>query len=104
MRSFLKNYKFPIILLSSIIIGSIIGIIFGSDAKVLKPLGDLYINLMFVIIIPLIFLTISTAISKMKAEDFDFEYIFGTLGVNSFCDNYYINYSCNSRFRKYILY
>ncbi len=59
------NYKFPIILLSSIILGSIIGIILGKKATVLKPLGDIFLNLMFTIVVPLVFLTISSAISSM---------------------------------------
>ncbi|MBR2786619.1 MAG: dicarboxylate/amino acid:cation symporter [Clostridia bacterium] len=61
-----KNYKQTIILLLSILIGAILGIIFKEKIVVLKPLGDIFINLMFVIIIPLVFLTISTSISKMK--------------------------------------
>lgn len=63
----IKNYKSTIILLASIIIGGIIGLIFGDKATFLSPFGDVFINLMFVIIIPLIFLTITTAIIKMKS-------------------------------------
>lgn len=65
MKTFLKNYKQTIILLASIIIGAIAGLVFKEKATVLEPLGDLFINLMFVIIVPLIFLTISTSISKI---------------------------------------
>lgn len=64
-NSLWENYKFPIILLSSIILGSIIGIILGKKATVLKPLGDIFLNLMFTIVVPLVFLTISSAISSM---------------------------------------
>ena len=66
MKKFLSNYKSTIILLVAIIVGSIIGLIFKEKATVLKPLGDLFLNLLLVIIIPLIFLNITTAISKMK--------------------------------------
>ena len=66
MKKFLSNYKSTIILLVAIIVGSIIGIIFKEKATILSPLGDLFINLLLVIIIPLIFLNITTAISKMK--------------------------------------
>ena len=66
MKNFIKNYKSTLILLVSIIIGAIVGIIFKSDAKVLSPFGDLFINLMFVSIVPLVFLTITTSISKMN--------------------------------------
>lgn len=65
MKTFLKNYKQTFILLASIIIGAIAGLVFKEKATVLEPLGDLFINLMFVIIVPLIFLTISTSISKI---------------------------------------
>lgn len=65
MKTFLKNYKQTLILLAAIIIGAIAGLVFKEKAAVLSPLGDLFINLMFIIIVPLIFLTISTSISKI---------------------------------------
>lgn len=67
MKNFFKNYKQTIILLLAIIIGAIFGLIYKEKTEVVKPLGDIFINLMFVIIIPLVFLTISTSISKMKS-------------------------------------
>ena len=67
MKKVLKNYKSTIILLTSIILGGVVGLIFGEKASVLSPLGDLFINLMFVVIVPLIFLTVTTAIIKMDS-------------------------------------
>ena len=66
MKNFLKNYKSTIILLVAIIVGTIFGMIFQEKATILSPLGDLFLNLLLVIIVPLIFLTITTSISKMK--------------------------------------
>jgi len=66
MKKFLSNYKQSIILLSAIILGGILGLILGEKATMLSPLGDLFLNLMFVIIVPLVFTTISTSIAKMK--------------------------------------
>lgn len=66
MKKIIKNYKSTIILLGSIILGGIIGFILGEKATILKPLGDIFINLLFVVIVPLIFLTITTTIIKMK--------------------------------------
>lgn len=60
-----QNYRFPLILLGSIILGSIIGLVIGEKATVLKPLGDIFLNLMFTIVVPLVFLTISSAVSAM---------------------------------------
>lgn len=61
----LKAYRFPIILLCSIIIGSIIGIIMGEDAAILKPFGDVFLNMMYTIVVPLVFFTISSSIANM---------------------------------------
>lgn len=66
MKKFLSNYKSTIILLVAIIVGAIVGIIFQEKATVLSPFGDIFLNLLLVIIIPLIFLTITTSIAKMK--------------------------------------
>lgn len=67
MKKLLSNYKATIILLVSIIIGAIVGFIFKEKATVLSPLGDIFLNLLLVVITPLIFLTITTSISKMKS-------------------------------------
>ena len=67
MKKFWMNYKTTIILLIAIVIGAIFGLVFKEKTEVVKPLGDIFINLMFVIIVPLVFLTISTSISKMKS-------------------------------------
>lgn len=66
MKKFIKNYKSSLILLGSIILGTIVGLIFKEKATVLSPFGDLFLNLLLVIIVPLIFLTITTSIGKMK--------------------------------------
>ena len=67
MKKLLSNYKSTIILLVLIIIGAIVGFIFKEKATVLSPLGDIFLNLLLVVITPLIFLTITTSISKMKS-------------------------------------
>lgn len=67
MKKIIKNYKSTIILLVAIIVGTILGLVLKEDAKVLSPFGDLFINLLYVVIVPLIFLTITTSISKMKS-------------------------------------
>jgi len=66
MGKVLTTYKQSFILLGAIILGAIAGIIWGEGASVLSPFGDIFLNLLLVIIVPLIFLTISTSISNMK--------------------------------------
>ena len=65
MKNLWKNYKATIILIGAIIIGVIAGLVLGEDANYVKPLGDLFLNMLFVIIVPLVFLTITTSIAKM---------------------------------------
>lgn len=66
MKKILKSYKLTIILILAIVIGGIIGVVFGEDATVLSPFGDVFLNLLLVSIVPLVFLSITTSIAKMK--------------------------------------
>ncbi len=65
-QNFLKSYGFSIILIISIIIGSILGFIFKKDAAIFKPLGDIFLNLLFTVIVPLVFFSISSAVASMS--------------------------------------
>ena len=65
MKKIIKNYKQSIILIGSLIIGTIVGIIFKEKATVLEPLGTLFINMLLVVVVPLIFLSITTSIGKI---------------------------------------
>lgn len=67
IKKFLSNYKQTAILMLFIIFGSIIGLVFKEKATVLAPFGDIFLNMLLVIIVPLIFLNITTAITKMKS-------------------------------------
>lgn len=49
-----------------VIIGAIIGLIYKDKALIVKPFGDIFVNLLLVIIVPLIFFTITASISKMN--------------------------------------
>jgi Na+/H+-dicarboxylate symporter len=62
---FFKSYGFSIILIISIIIGSFLGIIYQKDAIVFKPFGDIFLNLLFTVIVPLVFFSISSAVAGM---------------------------------------
>lgn len=65
MKKIIKNYKQSIILIGSLIIGTIVGLIFNEKATVLEPLGTLFINMLLVVVVPLIFLSITTSIGKI---------------------------------------
>ena len=67
MKKIFKSYRFPIILLISMILGSIVGIFFPNSATYLKPFGDIFLNMMFTIVVPLVFFTIVSSISNMSS-------------------------------------
>jgi Na+/H+-dicarboxylate symporter len=64
--SFLRNYGFSLVLLSSIIAGSLAGLYLKDQAVALKPLGDLFLNLLFTLVVPLVFFSISSAVAKVS--------------------------------------
>lgn len=64
-KNFLKSYKFSLILLASIAVGAILGLILKERAEALKPLGDIFLNLLFVTVVPLVFFSIASAVASM---------------------------------------
>lgn len=66
MKNFFKNYKSSLLLLGSILIGGVVGAILGPKATILKPFGDLFLNLLFMSLVPLVFFSVSSAIANMS--------------------------------------
>lgn len=64
-----KKYKDSSFILKvsiAFILGIAVGLLFGKDAAVLKPLGTLLINLLSFVAIPVIFLTVVLAVNQMN--------------------------------------
>ncbi|KIA82367.1 sodium:proton antiporter [Kaistella solincola] len=68
MKEVLKNYSGIIFLLGGIIIGSLIGIFAPDTVGYLKPLGDIFLNLLFVSVVPLVFFAVSNSIAQVEKE------------------------------------
>lgn len=66
-RSLWQQYKMPILLLGGIAIGSIIGIISPTAGQTVKPIGDIFLNLLFTIVVPLVFVSIASAVGCMAS-------------------------------------
>ncbi|GKI15091.1 sodium:dicarboxylate symporter [Oscillospiraceae bacterium] len=64
-KSFWDQYKLPILLLGGIAVGSILGIISPAAGKFVKPVGDIFLNLLFTIVVPLVFVSIASAVGSM---------------------------------------
>lgn len=61
----IKNYSSIIWLLVGIISGTLLGLSLGKEVEVLKPIGDIFLNLLFTAVIPLIFFAISSSIANI---------------------------------------
>ena len=78
MKKMIKNNGFLISMLTGIIAGCVVGLLFpvvrqGDDlvsagATVLEPLGTVFINMMFCIVVPLVFSSIAGAVANMKSR------------------------------------
>lgn len=68
MNQVLKNYSGILLLLLGITIGSIIGIIAPNVVGYLKPLGDIFLNLLFVSVVPLVFFAVSNSIASLEQQ------------------------------------
>ncbi|SNB47122.1 dicarboxylate/amino acid:cation symporter [Geobacter sp. DSM 9736] len=60
----LKTYGFSLLLILSIVTGLLLGSYFPETARAIRPLGDLFLNLLFMIIVPLVFFTVSSSIAS----------------------------------------
>lgn len=67
--NFLQSYSSILLLLGGIIVGSIFGLVFGEKVLVIKPVGDIFLNLLFTAIIPLIFFTIGSSVANLEQTE-----------------------------------
>ena len=64
MKDFLKRYWFILSMLIAIVAGCITGAVWPG-ATVLEPLGTIFINMMFCVVVPMVFCSIASAIANM---------------------------------------
>lgn len=58
-------YLFSIILLLSLVLGGLTGFALGNKAFILKPLGDIFLNLIFTAVVPLVFFSVASSIAQI---------------------------------------
>lgn len=66
MKQFLKNYWFLLTMLLGIVAGCAVGAAWPG-ATALEPLGTVFINLMFCVVVPMVFCSIASAIANMTS-------------------------------------
>ena len=67
MKKILKNYGFILSMLTGIAGGCMVGLVWPQFAGNLKPLGELFTNMMFCLVVPMVFCSISSAIANMHS-------------------------------------
>lgn len=80
-KDVIKNYKFLGILLGAMILGSIVGWFAPDFAGKLAPFGKVFINMMFCIVVPLVFASISSSVAGMKSKKRAGKILGTTVGV-----------------------
>ena len=65
MKKFFKNNWFLFTMILGIIAGCLVGA-FWKDAGSLEPLGNLFVNMMYCVVVPMVFFSIASAIANMK--------------------------------------
>ena len=66
-KSVLKNYGFLAVMLLSMLLGCVLGWLLPEAAATIKPLGTVFINMMFCVVVPLVFASIAGAVAGMKS-------------------------------------
>lgn len=67
-KTFVRNYGSILLLLIGISIGSLIGVFFPHFVNNLKPIGDIFLNLLFVSVIPLVFFAIASSVANIEGD------------------------------------
>ena len=66
MKKFMKKYGFITLMLLGIIVGCVVGAAWPG-ATALEPFGTLFINMMFCVVVPMVFCSIASAIANMSS-------------------------------------
>ena len=66
--SLVKNYRFLAIMLGAMIAGCIVGWFAPGFGSAIKPLGTVFINMMFCVVVPLVFASIASSVANMRSR------------------------------------
>ena len=59
----LRQWRFTLILIGAVAVGALLGYVIGPKAGTLRPLGDVFLNLLLTAVVPLVFFSISSAVA-----------------------------------------
>lgn len=78
---FLKNYGATLLLLLGLLVGGVLGAVLGEKAQVLRAPGMLFLNLVFVLVVPLVFFSVAHSMVVMRQSGVIGKVLGAALGV-----------------------
>ena len=78
---FWKHYGFTLALLAGVIAGAVCGLVWGEGTAVVRPVGELFLNVVFVLIVPLVAFSMSSAACKVCRSGMAWKLLGTTLGT-----------------------
>ena len=79
--NFLKNYGATLLLLLGLLVGGALGAVLGEKAQVLRAPGMLFLNLVFVLVVPLVFFSVAHSMVTMRQSGVIGKVLGASLGV-----------------------
>jgi Na+/H+-dicarboxylate symporter len=67
-NTFLKNYGATLLLLLGLVAGGVLGAVWPASGPFLRPVGTLFLNLIFVLVVPLVFFSVAQAMISMRGS------------------------------------
>lgn len=80
-NAFLKNYGATLLLLLGLVAGGVLGAVLGDGAHVLRVPGMLFLNLVFMLVVPLVFFSVSHSLVVMQRNGVIGRVLVTSLGV-----------------------
>ena len=64
----MKNYRFLALMLFAMVAGCVAGWFFPEFGHFIKPAGTVFINMMFCVVVPLVFASISNSVASVRSR------------------------------------
>lgn len=64
----LRQYRFLAVMLAAMVAGCVVGGLLPGVAQTIRPLGTVFINMMFCVVVPLVFFSISASVAGMNSR------------------------------------
>ena len=65
MNKVLHNYLFSILLLGGVVLGGVLGAVLGDKVMGVKPFGDLFLNMLFTLVVPMVFFSTASSVCRL---------------------------------------